>query len=255
VHTFIDRGTRINIEIGTDEQPELIRWTSWNGGGDLQQSYVLKSSDGIIWIDPVRPKHKDALHTLNRLADGPPIAIISTTPFHERNIYWFRQNYGAPIFVPKKRASEYDGSPDHFFDNGDLLPNGVKACWVGDAQQGEMILHWQAPKGEQLLICGDAIYGQSNAGDFDGAPEDFWFQVGGIRLYGSHIGESQMRRQFESLLDLDFERIVNGHNPKAIDQDPKSALRKVLEDGAYEVSPSGANAYLWVDLREERKGF
>ncbi|MBT3211397.1 MAG: hypothetical protein HN345_05225 [Planctomycetaceae bacterium] len=83
MHTFIDRGTRVITEMGTDEQPEVIRWTTWNGGEqDLQQSFALKSSDGIIWVDPVRPRNENALRTLDKLADGNPVAVLCTTPLH-----------------------------------------------------------------------------------------------------------------------------------------------------------------------------
>ena len=60
-----------------------------------------------------------------------------------------------------------------------------------------------------------------------------------------------MRGRYERLLDLEFERILNGHNPKPIDQHPKDALRKVLQEGAYELHPSGSCTYLWLDLFEE----
>lgn len=247
MYTFINRGNRINTEIGTDEQPELIRWTTWNEGGqDIQQSFALKSSEGVVWVDPVRPKNEEALRILDKLTDGKSIAVVCTTPLHERNIYWFREKYGASIFIPKNRSSEFNGTPDSLFEDGDILPGEVKALWIGERQKGEMVLHWRSPEDAQVLICGDAIYGQSRPGAFDGGPEDFWHQVGGIRLFsGGHIEESQMRRQYECLLDLEFDSILNGHNPNPIDQDPKGALLKVLQEGTYEIRGC---TYLWLDL-------
>lgn len=64
----------------------------------------------------------------------------------------------------------------------------------------------------------------------------------------------EMRSRYECLLNLEFERILNGHNPKPIDQHPKDALQKVLRAGTYELHPSGFCTYLWLDLFKEREG-
>ena len=253
MHTFIQRGTRIQTEIGTDERPEVVRWTTWDGG-PLKQSYALISAEGTVLVDPVRPLRPDKTLALPPLifkqyTGHKHLAVICTTALHERNIYWFRENYGIPIYVPREVASAFESKPDQVYEDGDILPAGVQALWIGAHQKGEMVLHWRAPGGVQILICGDAIYGQSSRGAFDGASETFWHQIGGIRLFSEgRVEESEMRSRYECLIDLEFERILNGHNPKAIDQHPKDALRKVLQEGAYELHPSGSCTYLWLDL-------
>ena len=256
MRTFIQRGTRIQTEVGTDERPEVVRWTTWDGG-PLKQSYALISKEGTVLVDPVRPIRPDKTLALppsifEQYTGRKHLAIICTTALHERNIYWFRENYGIPIYVPKETAFAFEGKPDQVYEDGAILPAGAQALWIGAHQKGEMVLHWRAPGGAQILICGDAIYGQSSPGAFDGAPETFWHQIGGIRLFSEgRIGESEMRGRYERLLDLEFERILNGHNPKPIDQHPKDALQKVLQEGAYEFHPSGSCTYLWLDLFEE----
>lgn len=253
MHTFIQRGTRIQTEIGTDERPEVVRWTTWDGG-TLKQSYALISTEGTILVDPVRPLRPDKTLALppsifKQYTGHKYLAVICTTALHERNIYWFRESYGIPIYVPKEVASAFEGKPDQVYEDGDVLPAGVQALWIGAHQKGEMVLHWRTPGGAQILICGDAIYGQSSFGAFDGASETFWHQTGGIRLFSQgRVGESEMRGRYECLLDLEFERILNGHNPKPIDQQPKDALRKVLREGTYELHPNGGCTYLWLDL-------
>ena len=61
----IQHGVCFSIAVGTPDLPEITRWTSW-GHGDLQQSYLLHSSEGTHIIDPVLPKTSDALQALKR---------------------------------------------------------------------------------------------------------------------------------------------------------------------------------------------
>ena len=54
MQTFIERGTRFSVEVGTEEKPEVIRWTNW-GNGPLQQCFALMTGEGTVLIDPGRP--------------------------------------------------------------------------------------------------------------------------------------------------------------------------------------------------------
>lgn len=247
MHTFIERGTRIATEIGEDDHPEVVRWTTWGDGPDIQQSFALISSEGTVFIDPIKPKGQEAIATLKQYCRGRPTGIICTTANHERNIYWFRERYGVPIYAPKDEASKFDGRLDHLYENGDILPGAVKAVRSDNTVQ--MILYWQAPGGKRILISGDAIYGQSSPGGFEGAVAEFWMQVGGIRLRREGIvDKDEMKRSFERLLDLEFDVILNGHNPKPLDHAPKEALREVLERGTLDAR-SGGYTHLWLDLQ------
>jgi hypothetical protein len=198
-------------------------------------------------VDPIRPIGQNAVARFEKYCCCDKIGIVCTNPNHERNVYWFRENYGAPIFMPKRGTSEFEGKPNHLYEDGDMLPGGVRALALGDS--GEMVLHWQALGGTRILISGDAIYGQSSPGGFEGATEEFWMQVGGIRLLqGGKLGEDEMKRDFEPLLDLDIDIILNGHNPKPIDQEPKVAIQKVLKEGTLDIRAEWDCTYLWIDL-------
>ena len=166
MHAFIQQGTRIQTEVGADERPESVRWITW-GGGPLKQSYALISTEGAVLIDPVRPIRPDKTSALpssifKQYTGHKHLAIICTTALYERSIYWFRENYDIPIYVPKKVAPAFEGKPDRVYQDRDVLPAGVQELWIGADQKGEMVLHWRAPDGAQILICGDAIYGQSS---------------------------------------------------------------------------------------------
>lgn len=98
-----------------------------------------------------------------------------------------------------------------------ILLGGVRALSTGDST-GEMMLLWPAPGGKRILINGDTIYGQSLPGGFDGDHEHFGMQVGGIRLrMEGRVDAEEMRRRFGRVLDLEFDVILNGHNPKPLD--------------------------------------
>jgi len=50
----IKHGTGVSVEVGSPEEPEITRWTSW-GNGDLQQSFMLHTPEGTLITDPVLP--------------------------------------------------------------------------------------------------------------------------------------------------------------------------------------------------------
>ncbi len=246
MRTFIERGTRFLTEVGTDEKPDVVRWTNW-GYGTLQQSFALMTTEGVVLIDPGRPVGS-GVDALDEIIGDTVAAVVCTTALHERNIYWFRERYGARIYVPKAGLHEFLEVPDHVFADGDALPGSVKAVRTLGAM-GETVLHWTSPGETNMLLCGDAIYGQSIPGAFDSTEEQLWMQVGGVRLMlGGVVDEDEMKQRYEPLLALDFDLILNGHNPRAIDCDPKGALEKVLSEGVYEGYGNGACSYLWVDL-------
>ena len=51
----IKHGTGFSLEVGSLEEPEITRWTSW-GNGDLQQSFMLHTPEGTLVTDLVLPQ-------------------------------------------------------------------------------------------------------------------------------------------------------------------------------------------------------
>ena len=250
VETFIERGTRFSIEVGTEVAPKIIRWTSW-GNGPFQQSYALVSADGITLVDPVRPKMPEVVDALDQYLENGVVSVVSTPPFHQRHVFWFRQRYGAPVYIPEKAAENYEGKRNELYGSGDEIPGGCTAVHVGGENE-EMVLLWKASPRKAVLIAGDAINGQTESGGFDGALEAPFHQVGGIRLrLEGRLTAREMRRKFEPLLDHTFHLILSGHNPKGITKEPKEALNAVLASGKHEVLDykDGVCTFLWRDLR------
>ena len=114
-----------------------------------------------------------------------------------------------------------------------------------------MWLLWRASSTSRVLICADSIYGQSRRGGFEGATVPYWIQEGGIRLQMSgEVSPSEMRRRYERLEDYEFGIVLNGHNPRPI-ENAKSALERALTQGKYETHPKRAFSVIAADLSGE----
>ena len=251
VKTFIQSGTRFLVEVGTKPKPGLVRWTTW-GHNDIQQSYLLSTSDGSILINPIRPIGRQALNALREHADGRFQAVVCTSPNHERDVEWFRKQFKIPVYGPElaPARSRIRLKSDELYRDGDILPGSIRAIWSGD-KRGEMWLLWRASRTSRVLICADSIYGQSRRGGFDGATVPYWIQEGGIRLQmNGEVSPSEMRRRYEVFEDYEFGIVLNGHNPRPI-ENAKSALERALSQGKYETHPKRAFSVIAADLSGE----
>lgn len=237
--TFIERGTRTVVEVGSKQRPRLVRWTTWGNRVDIQQSFILRTSEGAVLVDPVQPIGKGAWDSVKRFTGEPILAVVCTSPFHERDADLFRDHLKIPVFGPKLTPprSRLRQRSDELYDDGDMLPGGIQAIWSGD-KLGEMWLYWKANR-SKVLICADTIYGQTQRGGFDGATVSYWLQEGGIRLrMNGKVDLSEMRERYGRLQSYELDLVMNGHNPRPI-QNPIDALKKVLTRGELEVHPKG----------------
>lgn len=247
---YIQHGVCFSTAVGTDERPEITRWTSW-GHGDLQQSYLLHTAEDTLVIDPVLPKSSDGLRALKRRA-GKVAAIVSLSPLHERDIAEAAKRYRAPVYGPPapRKTTKYGKKLDVRYEDGEELPGGVRAISSGD-ENGEMWVYWTTPGGLHVLINADTIYGQNRPGGLGGRKASYWMQVGGIRLRATgKIEREELRDRYRRIDPLDIDLILNGHNPLPLDEDPKAAIADALSEGTYEVHPSGTCTYMYMDFGE-----
>ena len=145
--TFIATGTRLVIETGSEEQPEVVRWMAWRPGVEnglvvagftqLLQSYALITSEGTVLIDPTEPI-SSAMPRFEALTGRAPRAVVCTSSWHERDAYWFREHYGVTVYAPKYGADDLEGRPDELYGDGDALPGGVQAVVSSDLKVGQM---------------------------------------------------------------------------------------------------------------------
>ena len=96
-----------------------------------------------------------------------PAATVLTSDFHERDAYRLRAQWGTPVWGPAaglpERGGEFDGRPDHLFEDGAALPGGLRAIKIdGGWIRGETVLAWRTPGGAAVLFTGDTLNGQAN---------------------------------------------------------------------------------------------
>ena len=130
METVIQYGTRFLVEIGTKPKPGLVRWTTW-GNNDIQQSYLLSTSDGSILVGPIQPIGRQALNALKEYADGRFQAVVCTSPNHERDVEWFCKRFRIPVYGPEldPAKSRIRLKSDELYRDGDLLPGNIRAIW------------------------------------------------------------------------------------------------------------------------------
>lgn len=243
----IKQGTGVGLEVGTPEAPEITRWTSW-GHGDLQQSFMLHTDAGTVITDPVLPAQSEALQLIKRHA-GKVAAICSLSPLHERHIAEAARRYRAPVYGPStaSKTNKYGRKLTARYGAEAALPGGIEVLESGD-DNGEVWLYWQTPTGTKVLINADTIYGQRQPGGMGGRKASYWMQEKGIRLRATGTpSRAQLRRRYERLEGLELDLILNGHNPLPLVR-PQEALDEVLAEGTYEVHPSGACTFVYMDF-------
>jgi hypothetical protein len=229
------------VVLGTTDAPHLLRWSVWyppgheHGGrrGTFYEAYALKTRSGVVLIDPARP---DAA-TEARVRDvidgmgGTPIATILSSDMHERDAYYVRSEFGVPVWAPARGKGEYEGEPNHFYDDGDRLPGGLLALSVAGPFPGDTALLAESAGGTSVLFTADMVMGQRNENDVrPGLGRD----EPGLYLHGvsSHPrGSTDMaafKRSLHRVLEHDFMVIAPAHG-RPFKDNPKAVLQQVLD--------------------------
>jgi len=136
--------------------PGIYTWSRFSAKhGYNFNGYAFKSDDGLVVIDPATMKSSD-LEQLQQL--GTPAHILLTNKDHERMAYELRDRFGAKIYIHEKDASLIKSSPDHTFQDGEILPGNLKTINIPDNKSpGETAL--LLSKREGVLFIGDALIG------------------------------------------------------------------------------------------------
>jgi glyoxylase-like metal-dependent hydrolase (beta-lactamase superfamily II) len=233
----------IRVERGSEAAPFLVRWTSYGAlsGKRIQphHCYALATPDGPVLIDPeeVPPAAWAGFESLlRRLGSGQaPVATLLTSSWHERAAYRFRERLGTPVWLPRGGQPDAEGTPDHLFEDGKVLPGGLTAITVGDPPGGDTAFLWQAPDGERILFSGDLLLGGSGfALDPERSP-GHWRYVPGLYAWthGEVAGED-FKTRFRRLLKVQFEVVFSAHGvPVPFVNDPRAALAALLETGRF----------------------
>ena len=228
--------SRVYVELGTEAQPVLIRFSSaWVPDGITSlDSYALRTAAGWVLVDPLEPT-PDGAERLRRFIQERPVATVLTSDGHERSCYAARERWGTPVWGPTlgeaQRDVAYEGKPDHVYTEGDTLPGGLRAIKLAGAWRGDHALLWMAPTGEPVLFSGDILNGQVET---DLLQEDHYHREPGL-YFGArpayadrHANRAALKASLERLLPEDFEVIAGSHG-RPFRDNPKAALARLIE--------------------------
>ena len=220
----------VAVLLGTEERPQLIRWTTWWDSPGSWDSYALVTPDGPVLIDPetLTPGAEERL--LGLLGTTPKVTVL-TNDMHERGAYGYREKWGAPVHAPAY-GTLYDGAPDRLYGDGDALPGGLSAYRLeGGAFPGDTVLKWTSPEGQRALFTGDALNGGFNrlnpAGPHPRRGEPGLY-LGAGPFYLERCSAGPLKLSMRGLLDERIDMIAGAHGDP-VSGEPKEMLRRLLD--------------------------
>ena len=228
--------TDVRVEIGDEQHPTLVRWTTRGVGGaapsQAHHAYALRTPAGVVLIDPeAQTAAATALiRPLLERMGGAPVATVLTSSWHERWAYGARERFGAPVWAPIAGRADLEGTPDHLYDGASRLPGDLRALDIGEPPGGDAALLWQAPGGVGVLFSGDLVLG-SSAGS--GRGPGHWRYAPGmyVWLHGT-VPPEEIRSRFRRLLGSGFDLIYSAHgDPVPFAENPGDTLAGVVETG------------------------
>jgi len=191
--------------------PRLYWWHVQDDriGGAQSDSYALDTGRGVIFVDPLPITHRGA----DRF---PSVAFVFlTTAGHQRASWRYRMELGARIWAPRESVGLV-GEPDRRFIEQTPFPNDFRAVFT----PGRGLSHYAFLRSgdPSILFVGDLVTRRDAHSPLQlpaGAREE---------------RPAVSRRSVERLLTLDFDLLCLSHGGM-IDDDPRGALRELLERG------------------------
>ncbi|HEU5315467.1 MAG TPA: MBL fold metallo-hydrolase, partial [Chloroflexota bacterium] len=231
------RTSTVSVILGTDERPQLIRWTTWWDSPGSWDSYALMTPDGPVLVDPEGLTSDGERRLLELTKGATPRASVLTNDMHERGAYDAREKWGAPVWgpaygTPERGGRMDEGTPDHLYDDGDTLPGGMRAHKLeGGAFAGDTVLIWTSPEGKRVLFTGDALngpfHGANPAGPHPRRGQPGLY-LGAGPFYLDRATAPRLKESFTKLLSEKIDLICGSHgDPFTVD--PNGALARLLE--------------------------
>jgi len=189
----------------------LYGWSSFHVQWKIDfDSYALKTADGVVFIDPMRPAAK-AVKQLEAL--GEPIGIFLTSANHDRDADWLRKRYEIQVYAHEKAASDCDTKIDVLVLDGEKLPGGLRTIHLPGATAGCVAFHTKQSGG--IVFTGDSLLNITGKG---------------LSLLSAQYVEDgkQMLRSLRRLLELDFKNATFAHGEPLIG-DAKKQIASFLK--------------------------
>ncbi len=196
-----------SADAAAEVMPGVWRWSIDDPRIDfISVSHAVPADDGAVLIDPV-PLAPEALDAL-----GPIAAICLSCGSHQRAIWRYRRELGAPIHAPAL-SQTLEEEPDARYGDGDVLPGGLQAVFTPGAGTTQ----------HTFLLARDG--GVAFVADLllRAPGRDLRF-VSDRYLHDPE----QARRSTRTLLELAFSVLCLAHGEPIVDE-PKRAIRELLE--------------------------
>lgn len=130
--------------------PGLLHWTLFDNRIHSQtHSYAVEADDGLVLVDPL-PLAEEFLPRIESA-----IAICLTGRFHQRSAWRYQKQFGIPVYAPRK-GKGYEGTPDHLYDAGDMLPGGLQVIHAPGPTDAHYVFYLERPEGN-ALFCADLL--------------------------------------------------------------------------------------------------
>jgi glyoxylase-like metal-dependent hydrolase (beta-lactamase superfamily II) len=179
-------------------------------GGGQSDSYALHTKSGVIFVDPLPLTYAAA----DRF---PSVAwALLTRGCHQRASWRYRREHGARVVAPRGSQGLVT-EPDQHYTEGTRLPADFRAIRTPGPEYDHFALF--RPGEPSILFVGDLIRRRDSSTPLELAP------------VGPKLAAGIGRESVEKLLELDFELLCLSHGGY-IDDDPKGAMRELLERSA-----------------------
>jgi glyoxylase-like metal-dependent hydrolase (beta-lactamase superfamily II) len=182
----------------------LYAWSSFHAQWKTDfDSYAVKTSDGIVFIDPMKPA---PAVTKKLEALGEPIAIFLTNAHHDRDADWFRKQYEIQIYAHEKAKSDCDTKIDVLVLDGERLPGGLRVIHLPGSDASEMALYTKISGG--IVMIGDALLN---------------LPAKGLALLPDQYMEDKKQaiQSLRKLVELDFKIVTFAHGDPIVDNAKK----------------------------------
>jgi glyoxylase-like metal-dependent hydrolase (beta-lactamase superfamily II) len=189
--------------------PYTMHWSVADDriGGAQSDSYALRTKTGVIFVDPLPMTHAAAERF-------PSVGwALLTRGCHQRASWRYRREHGARVVAPRGSQGLLT-EPDQHYTDGTRLPAGFQQIRTPGPEYDHFSLFRAGEP--SILFVGDLVRRRDASSPLELTP----VQPG--------LAPDIARKSLEQLLELDFELLCLSHGGY-IDDDPKGALRELLE--------------------------
>jgi glyoxylase-like metal-dependent hydrolase (beta-lactamase superfamily II) len=190
--------------------PGLLHWTVHDERiGNRSDAWALTTGAETILVDPL-PLETDAVAVLGNVK-----VVLLTIQSHQRSAWNVRKHFRCPVFAPKG-AEGLEEAPDYWYEDGAVLPAGIRAFHAPGPCEASFALLAPRP-GAQVLFVGDLLVRPRAEGPLAFVPSAY------------QDAPQRTRDSVRRLLELDAPIVCSGHGAAVVGGGVE-AMRRALEE-------------------------